>query len=187
MSESLRQATGKGYNRGSRTSAISLNTTETQATSIEPTVPPAVTGWLLFLCLLLTLVYPAATFYQVLHTLPSLFGGHSPRFMFLLSVYCVLFAALAVLSFIAGLKLWLVRPDAVRFARRWLWTYLIANFAYFGLSIAIAKDLNPLSLAQMGWYHVVGPIQSFALWYFYLEHSKRVRATYRVDRSGNPG
>ena len=44
--------------------------------------------------------------------------------------------------------------------------------------IAVAKHPNSLSFAQMGWYHVVGPIGSFALWYFYLEHSKRVRTTY---------
>jgi hypothetical protein len=156
-----------------------LNTPETQATTIEPTVSPAVTGWLLFLCLLLTLVFPATTLYRVLtHTLPSLFGEHSARSIFLLSVYCAVSSALAVLSFIAGLKLWLVRPGAVRFARRWLWTYLIANFAYFGLWVAIAKHLTSLSLAAMGWYHVVGPIGSFTLWYFYLEDSKRVRETY---------
>ena len=102
-----------------------LDTLETQATKIEPTVPPAVTGWLLFLCLLLTLAFPATTLYRVLtHTLPSLFGEHSARSIFLLSVYCVVSSALAVLSFIAGLKLWLVMPCAVRFARRWLWTYL---------------------------------------------------------------
>jgi hypothetical protein len=158
---------------------MSLNTPETQATTIEPTVPPAVTGWLLFLCLLLTLLFPATTLYGVLtQTLPSLLGGHSARFTFLLSVYSVVFTALAVFSFMAGLKLWLVKPDAVRFARSWLWTYLIANFTYFGLWIAIAKHPNSLSFAQMGWYHVVEPIGSFALWYFYLEHSKRVRATY---------
>ena len=106
------------------------------------------------------------------------FGGHRPRFILLLSVYCIVFSALAVLSFIAGMKLWLVRPDAIRFVRRWLWTYLIANFAYFGFWIALANKPSPLSLAVMGWDHVVGPIPSFVLWYFYLEHSKRVRATY---------
>jgi hypothetical protein len=156
-----------------------LNTTETQATRIEPTVPPPVTGWLLLLCLLLVLVFPATTLYYILmHTLPSVINGHSPRFIFSLSVYCVVFFGLAVLSFIAGLKLWLVRPDAVRFAKRWLWTYLFTNFAYFGFWLAIAKRPNSLSFAEMGWYHVVGPIPSFALWYFYLEHSKRVRTTF---------
>jgi hypothetical protein len=157
---------------------MSVNTKETEVTSIGPLVHPAVTGWLLFLCLLLVFVYPATTFYDVLtRALPSLFSGHRLRFILLLSVYCIVFAALAVLSFTAGMKLWLLRPDAIRFARRWLWTYLIANFAYFGLWIAIANKPSPLSLAAMGWDQV-GPIPSFALWYFYLEHSKRVRATY---------
>ena len=159
------------------TSAMSLNTT--QATRIEPTVPPAVTGWLLFLCISLTLVYPTNALYHILmYTLPSLIRGHRSAFIFLLSVYCVAFSALAVFSFIAGLKLWLVKSNAVRFARRWLWTYLTTNFAYFVLWVVIEKPHQSLILTEMGWYHVVGPIPSFALWYFYLEHSKRVRATY---------
>ena len=155
------------------------NTSENQAATIEPPAPPAVDGWLLLLCLLLTLVFPATALYHlVTHTLPSLSGEHSARSIFLLIVYCAVSSTLAVLSFIAGLKLWLVRPGAVTFARRWLWSYLIANFAYFGLWVAIEKHLTSLSLAAMGWYHVVAPIGRFALWYFYLEHSKRVRETY---------
>jgi len=159
---------------------MSLNTAETQATRVQSAIPPAVTGWLLLFCLILTLVYPATTLYHiVMHTLPSLIGGHAPAFIFLLSVYCVIFTALAVFSFIAGLKLWLVKSEAVRFARSWLWTCLVANFAYFVLCLMIAKPHQSAILAEMGWYHVVGPIPFFALWYLYLEHSKRVRATYQ--------
>ena len=110
--------------------------------------------------------------------MPRLIRGDSPARTVLLSVYSIVFTTVAVLSFIAGLKLWLVKPNAVRFARRWLWTYLIANIAYFVFWVVVAKPHQSLSLAGMGWYHVVGPIPSFALWYFYLEHSKRVRATY---------
>lgn len=159
---------------------MSLKTSEIRIVSAEPpTVPPAVTGWLLCLCLLLTFVYPARTLYHILaHTLPALVTGHGFKLIFLLSVYSIVFISLAVLSFIAGLKLWLVKPGAVGFARLWLWTYLIVNFAYFLLWLGFARHPNSLSLAQMGWYHVVGPIPSFALWYFYLEHSKRVHATY---------
>src|SRR6185437_4103194 len=133
---------------------MSLNTAETQVGRIEPpSVAPAVTGWLLYLCLLLTIVYPAMTLYHIVtHTLPSLFAGHSVRFIFLYSVYYLIFGALAVFSFVAGMKLWLVRPGAVRLVRLWLWTYLFANFAYFGLWLAIAKHPNSLSLAEMGWY-----------------------------------
>jgi hypothetical protein len=170
---------GKPLQSCASLSATLVNTSEPRAATIEPTVPPAVVGWLLFLCIILTLVFPATTLYRILaQTLPSLLGEQSPRSIFLLIVYCVVSAGLAVLSVIAGLKLWLVRPGAVRFARRWLWAYLIANFAYFGLWVSIAKRLTSLSLAAMGLNHVAGPIASFAIWYFYLEHSKRVRETY---------
>ena len=89
-------------------------------------------------------------------------------------------AALAGFSFIAGLNLWLVKPDAVRFARRFLVVNLTANVAYFLFWMAVIRPIQPVSFAEMGWYHVVGPIASTALWYFYLEHSKRVRNTYSV-------
>ena len=91
----LQQLTGKQLQSWAfRTSAMSLNTTGTQGARSEPTVPPAVTGWLLFLCLLLTLVYPATTLYHILtHTLPSLISGHRPAFIFLLSVYCFFHSA----------------------------------------------------------------------------------------------
>ena len=136
-------------------------------------------GWLLFFCLILTFVYPATSLYHiVMHTVPSLFRGHGLSFIFLLSVYCLVFTVLAVFSFIAGLKLWLVKAEAVRFARTWLWTYLVGNFAYFVLWLIIVKPQHSVILAVMGWYHAVGPIATFALWYFYLEHSKRVRATF---------
>ncbi len=113
-----------------------------------------------------------------MHAVPMLIGTHSPNRMFLLSVYSVVFTAVAIFSFTAGLKLWTVKPDAVRFARRYLVTYLAANIAYFVFWIIVAQPDQPLSFAEMGWYHVVTPIGSMTLWYFYLEHSKRVRATY---------
>lgn len=158
---------------------MSSNTAESQAVLSDQTVPPVVTGWLLFLSLILTFVYPTTTLYHILaHTVPSLIKDHNPAHAVLLSVYSIAFTTVAVLSFIGGFKLWLVKRDAVEFARRWLWIYLIANIAYCAFWVVVAKPHQSRSLAEMGWYHVVGPIASFALWYFYLEHSKRVRATY---------
>ncbi len=65
-------------------------------------------------------------------------------------------------------------------ARRFLLIYLFANIAYFLFWIVVAGPTQRLSFAAMGWYHVVGPIVSAAFWYVYLEHSKRVRDTYRL-------
>jgi Protein of unknown function (DUF2569) len=150
-----------------------LQTTRSDGPSAE------VGGWLLLLCFNLTVVYPATSLYAIfVHAVPKLVGIHSPRLTLLLSVYCVVFTAVAIFSFIAGLKLWTVRLDAVRFARRFLWTFVIANIAYFVFWIIVIQPNQRLSFAEMLWYHVVGPIPQMALWYFYLEHSKRVRATY---------
>ena len=156
---------------------MSLNTAETTPTSIEPTITPAVTGWLLFLCVVLTILYPAFNLYHILtYTVPLII--RYPGFPIFLLSRCVVWTALAVFSFLAGLMLWLVRPGAVRFARRWLWSYLIAHIAEFVLFIVIAKPRQFASVAPDGWYNVVVPIASFAFWYLYLEHSKLVRATY---------
>jgi hypothetical protein len=156
---------------------MSLNTQEIQATR---SVPPAVTGWLLVLCLLLTLVYPATSVYAIFwKAVPRLVDAHSHTRILRLGVYSGLFAGVAVFSFWAGVKLWLVKPNSVRFARRYLLAYLIANIAYFVFWTLVVRPTQMLGLAEMGWYHVVGPIASTALWYFYLEHSKRVRDTYR--------
>lgn len=131
------------------------------------------------LCVLLTFVYPATTLYGILsRTIPSLIGNHSADHAILLGVYIVAFVATAVFSFSAGWKLWLIKPGAVRFARRYLLTYLAAHVAYFVFWMLMVRPTHIASFAQMGWSHLVGPIPSVALWYFYLEHSKQVRATY---------
>ena len=157
--------------------AMSLNTAETTPTSIEPTIPPAVRGWLLFLCVVLTILYPAINLHHILtYTVPLII--RYPGFSILMLSRCVVWTALAVFSFLAGLKLWLVRPGAVRFARRWLWSYLIAHIAEFALFLVVAKPRQFASVAWTGWFYVVVPIASFAFWYLYLEHSRRVRATY---------
>jgi hypothetical protein len=96
-------------------------------------------------------------------------------------VSSVAFAAVAIISFVAGMKLWLMKLDAVRFARRYLLVYLIANISYFVFWMLVVRPTQ-LGVAEMGWYHVVGPIASTGLWYFYLEHSTRVQETFRSDR-----
>src|SRR3954453_17491137 len=157
---------------------------EIEATQSDSAALPAIGGWLLVLCLVLTVVYPATSFYEILwRTIPKLIDAHTATRMLLLGVYSGLFIAVAVFSFWAGMGLWLVKPDAVRFAKHYLLGYLIANIAYFLFWIILMRPTQALSLAEMGWYHVVGPAPSTALWYFYLEISKRVRETYRDDRN----
>jgi hypothetical protein len=156
-----------------------MNTKEINALQIQPPPPTGVEGWLLFLCLALALFAPLADFYHIIFsTAPRLVNAHTFKTMFLLSVYSTTFAGLGIFSVIAGVRLWLIKPGAVKLARRYLWTYLIANIGYFVFWIAVMRPKQLESFAAMGWYHVAGPIGAFALWSVYLEHSKRVRTTY---------
>src|SRR5277367_1414303 len=90
-------------------------------------------GWLLVLCFILVVSYPATGLYHIFkYTIPNLVDSHVPiRAVVLLSVYSVVFIPLAVFSIVAGLKLWRVKPDAVSFTKRFLLTYLVANIGYF--------------------------------------------------------
>lgn len=153
-----------------------------QSPSDNSGVPAEVSGWLLAFCLILTIVFPATSLYRIIsHSIPTAISAHSLNRILLFSVYSLLFSVLAVWSFVAGLRLWLVKPHAVAFARRFLLTYLIANAAYFVFWVAIIRPTKQVAFAEMGWYHIVGPAVYVYLWHTYLEHSKRVRYTYPVQ------
>jgi hypothetical protein len=159
-----------------------LDRVSPETTAFAPLVLPEISGWLLVLCLLLTLVSPAAGLYTIVwHVLPELLQVHRLPITVLSANHCVLFIPLAGFSFIAGMKLWRVKPGAVRFARSYLVSYLITNFAYFLFWALLIWPKNSLSFAAMAWHHVAGPIPSMFLWYSYLEHSKRIRATFPFD------
>ena len=133
------------------------------------------------LCLVLIFVFPTTSLYHIFtHTIPTVITARAVNRILLLSVYSLVFSTVAVLSFVAGVKLWLVKPNAIRFARRYLLTYLMANIAYFVFWVIVTRPAKQVAFAEMGWYHVAGPLAFVALWYSYLEHSKRVRQTYPV-------
>ena len=153
------------------------------ANEAVPPVRPAVGGWLLLLCLLLVFVSPVSALYSVFWlTLPKLVTATTADRIILLSVYCCAFLALAICSVWTGLKLWMVHPNADKVARMYILGYLITNIVYFAFWYFLVGPRTTLGLAQMAWYHVVGPVGSSALWYFYLENSSRVRETYSSDQ-----
>lgn len=81
-------------------------------------VPREVSGWLLLLCLILTFVYPATSLYHIFsHTIPIIISAHSPGRILLLFVYALVFGAVAVFSFVTGLKLWLNQTQRRRFCQ----------------------------------------------------------------------
>jgi hypothetical protein len=140
---------------------------------------PVVVGWLLVLCLVLTFACPASVLYQTFaHTVPALLNTHDPKYVMLLSVCAVLFLGVAAFSFTAGLALWMIKPRAARLAKRFWLTYLCVHLGYFGFWALLVRPSHLSAAAAMVWYHVAGPLLPYFLWTVYLEHSKRVRATY---------
>jgi len=149
-------------------------------TSVPLTNPePVVVGWLLVLCLVLTVACPASILYQTFaHTVPSLLNTHDLKHAALLSVCTLLFLGVAAFSVAAGVTLWMIKPGAVAFAKCFWLTYLCAHIGYFGFWALLVRPSHLSSMAPMAWYHVAGPLAPFYLWTVYLEHSKRVRATF---------
>src|SRR5258705_4214777 len=105
-----------------------MNTKEIDPLQVQPPPRAGVEGWLLFLCLVLVVFAPLADFYHIIFsTVPRLVNARMFRTMLLLSVYSATFAGLGVFSVIAGVRLWLIKPGALKLAQRYLWTYLIVN------------------------------------------------------------
>lgn len=155
------------------------NAPETTYAQIESATPAAIHGWLLLLCFVLTVGCPAGILYAICwKALPSLSKVQSFTGVFLLAVYVSVFGTVAFFSFWAGWNLWSIKPQAVRFARRFLIGHLIAHLFYFAVWMILVHPTQTLTIARMVSDHIARPIPFTAVWYFYLEHSKRVRETY---------
>jgi hypothetical protein len=154
---------------------------ENEVEAVIPRFGEPVAGWLLVFCLLLIFAFPALFLYSALSTVvPRLLRANAASEQLLLTIYLAVFTVVMLFGVAAGFNLWMIKPGAVALARRFLWTYLISHISYFILFVLVLRPRQAEILAAIGWYHVVGPIGSFYLWFVYLEHSRRVRRTYPV-------
>ena len=112
-------------------------TTETQ-TSKRPIQrdPCGVGGWLLFLCVILTFVFPIQVVHQMILALRSRLG-------ILDLIYVLVYLGIAIFSFTAGILLWRVRPNAVATAK----LFLLAQVA-FAISLYVKVSLGSVAAAS---------------------------------------
>jgi hypothetical protein len=132
-----------------------------------------VRGWLLLLCLGLCSA-PFVGLFQIFNdplirepvpfTLEVMFG-----------LACVV--VMSIYSFVAGYKLWTVKPGAVGFARK----FLIVRLVLACLSL-LHSFVNHMRLRPQGPYSEVGAVIATLIWLSYLRRSKRVAITYRYNR-----
>jgi hypothetical protein len=174
--------------RANKTIIISNAITEfnTRQALVEKAIPRGIKGWLLLLCLNLTIFIPASFIYEV-NCIFDLFNSTKNKillFMFKpLLLYNIIIVVsmvcLAIFSFYAGLRLWEVKPRAVKIAK----TFLIMQLSLTSIIVIIGPFMTlPLggneNILRDIMKRLIPSLLNFSLWYLYLRYSRRVFTTY---------
>jgi hypothetical protein len=150
------------------------------AVAVEPRYK-GVGGWLFFLCLNLTVLFPLRT----LGSLADSFGKSSryfdrfPGLRAIALIDALLSVGLIAFSIYAGVGLWSIRRGAVRTAKRYFQCYL--GYAFIAAALPFMAGLPSAandSLIFAAVKSAGGGLVSFSIWNSYLNKSERVKATY---------
>ena len=141
-------------------------------------------GWLLFLCLNLTILDPSAVLanlFVATEAAKPYFDQH-PEVLRLMLVNGVLRLALVVASLYAGISLWRGLAGAPAIAGK----YLLAVFAYSAVApflpvMAGAREYSSDKIIALNCLNSLITMVYVVAWYIYLKRSRRVKATYRGD------
>ncbi|MCI0487267.1 MAG: DUF2569 family protein [Blastocatellia bacterium] len=144
-----------------------------------------VRGWLLLLCISLTVINPLVT---LLGTAMSFNSGISfsrlpPGFAFFIAIDTLFGLGFMVFSIYAGIALWMVKPNAVSVAQRYLFALLIYSILFIPLLLVVnlAADFSGRVFTKLLEGSVMSVFRTliyFLVWNSYLNKSKRVKATY---------
>lgn len=139
-------------------------------------------GWLLLLCFVLTIGSPLRTVYNLVSSYneTELYFNQYPGLKNLFYVDGFLSLILMILSMRAGFALWSIKPGAVKIAKNYFLMFLgysfIAIFLPFTAGLPAEVNDAMIPLVANG---AIKSILFFGVWYWYLNVSKRVEATYR--------
>jgi len=150
------------------------------ATSVEPRYK-GVGGWLLLFCLGLTVFSPLITIgsFAASYSQSSRYFDRFPGLLVITVIDTFLSLGLMAFSIYAGVCLWRIRSGAVQTAKKYLLWFLVylAIAAVLPFMAGLPSTANDTLLAEAAKNTFRGFIY-FAIWYSYLNKSKRVRATY---------
>lgn len=143
-----------------------------------------VKGWLLFLCLWLTVLMPLFTLGQLylewIEAEPYFEQFPTLKSVVILATLCLI--GLNAFGIYAGFALWSVKPDAVKIAKNFFITLLaysfVSPFVFAGVSGLPSEVVSAIKTEGVG--QAIKTIMAFAVWFTYLHKSKRVQATYSV-------
>ena len=136
-------------------------------------------GWLLLFCISLVAVpfRNISKFYSGYESVGLVDGIPGLRNFLILHGISVF--GLAIFSIYAGFSLWRIRPNAVKIAKIYLFTYLACSF--LALSFPFIVGFPPDLREGIYKENLVGLFRSlvgFSIWFIYLTKSKRVKGTY---------
>lgn len=139
-------------------------------------------GWLLLLCVTLTILNP----FLGAHNLLSHFQRASADFDYVQGLQYYLYVNIALRLFVvvfgmhAGISLWTERPNAVRTAKRYLFVFLGSLTLGVVLLFVMVEwpDYAAEILVKEIAKEVLPSLLFFTVCFLYLSKSKRVKATY---------
>lgn len=146
----------------------------------------SVWGWLLVLCLILTVISPVGN--VVLLFLKSIQARslleRFPDLRALLISESILAVGLTAFSIYAGIGLWMVRPNAVKIAKSYfivLFSSQLLFYAFLARIMLVAAGIPADVAVEVEFVsplYKLGLLASCWIWISYLKRSKRVKATY---------
>lgn len=146
-----------------------------------------VKGWLLLLCLSLTVLDPSAILLNLFYVTNAAkpYFESNPAFFRLILITGIFRIALMVFSIYAGISLWRMVPGApavaVMYFRAVVFYAVLVMFLprLVGISEEMYRDM-----AGANALNSLITVAYVTVWYLYLRRSRRVKATYGEDTGG---
>ncbi|MBN2052673.1 DUF2569 family protein [Candidatus Woesearchaeota archaeon] len=137
-----------------------------------------VKGWLLFLCVVMTILSPLASLSRMMTGCESARqASHISGVNTLVTIDTIFSLVLIALSFYAGVGLWSKRSGAVKTAFTFFKTYL-GYLAWCLFSPVLLPSRYQAAYFGAILPLVIGGLIGYWIWTSYLKKSKRVKATY---------
>ncbi|MBZ5537063.1 MAG: DUF2569 domain-containing protein [Acidobacteriia bacterium] len=140
-----------------------------------------VRGWLLLLCLALAVFSPIVTIFFLVTNYQEAAQSFErfPGLRVISQIDILLSVGVMAFSVYAGVSLWRKKHNAVRIAKAYLWTYLGYSIVASGLPFAAGlPSFTHEAMIIEVLKNLFRSLLFFALWYSYLNGSKRVKATF---------
>ena len=143
-----------------------------------------VKGWLLLLCVSMTILTPTTGFVSLMTVTDALkpHFDNDPALFKLVLITGICSICLFVYSMYAGVSLWRIAPNAVKSAKRYL--IVLFHYSFFSIFLPQMVGLSEKTLTDVyktsPFLNLMVMFEAF-LWYLYLRKSKRVKATYGED------